>query len=91
MASAVFRYQFPWTVTTTGAAQTHHYETLLGWLKPVHFVWGCADDVFNEAWGRQWAQQMSASFDAIPEAGHFLQNTHGTEVSGFILQRISEE
>lgn len=69
------------------AAQTHHYQTLLNWSKPVNFVWGCADDVFNEAWGRKWAAQMNASFDAIPEAGHFLQNTHGAEVAGFILKR----
>jgi len=34
---------------------------------------------------------MNASFDAIPEAGHFLQNTHGAEVAGFVLARISKE
>ena len=69
------------------AAQTHHYQTLLNWNKRVNFIWGCADDVFNEAWGRKWAEQMNASFDAIPQAGHFLQNTHGTDVAGFILQQ----
>jgi haloalkane dehalogenase len=70
------------------AAQTHHYRTLLNWDKPVHFVWGCADDVFTEAWGRQWAQQMGGSFDGIAEAGHFLQNTHGQEVAELILKRL---
>ena len=70
-----------------GAAQTHHYETLLNWRKPVNFIWGCEDDVFNEAWGRLWAKQMNATFDAIPDAGHFLQNTHGEMVAGFILSR----
>ena len=74
-----------------GAAQTHQYQTLLKWQKAVHFIWGCADDVFNEAWGRKWAGQMGASFDAIPDAGHFLQNTHGPEVAAHILKRISEE
>ncbi len=74
-----------------GAAQTLHYRTLLNWDKHVHFVWGCSDDVFNEAWGRKWAGQMNATFDAIPEAGHFLQNSHGAETAGFILKRISEE
>ncbi len=74
-----------------GAAQTLHYRTLLNWDKHVHFVWGCSDDVFNEAWGRKWAEQMNATFDAIPEAGHFLQNSHGAETAGFILKRISEE
>ncbi len=74
-----------------GAAQTLHYRTLLNWDKHVHFVWGCSDDVFNEAWGRKWADQMNATFDAIPDAGHFLQNTHGAETAGFILKRIGEE
>jgi haloalkane dehalogenase len=70
-----------------GAAQTHHYRTLLNWNKPVHFIWGCSDDVFTESWGRAWAAQMNASFDPIADAGHFLQNTHGAEVARHILNR----
>jgi haloalkane dehalogenase len=73
-----------------GAAQTHHYHTLLNWNKAVNFIWGCADDVFTEAWGRQWAGQMNASFDGIAEAGHFLQNTHGARVVEHILQRAGD-
>jgi len=69
------------------AAQAHHYQVLLQWDKPVHFIWGCADDVFNEDWGRKWANQMQASFDPIATAGHFLQNTHGSEVATLILDR----
>lgn len=74
-----------------GAAQTLHYNILKQWEKPVHFIWGCQDDVFTQAWGRTWASQMNASFDAIPDAGHFLQNTHGADVAAFVLDRISEE
>jgi haloalkane dehalogenase len=74
-----------------GAAQTYHYITLLEWDKPVHFIWGCSDDVFTESWGTQWALQMNASFDGIAEAGHFLQNTHGVEVVEILLKRINEE
>jgi haloalkane dehalogenase len=73
-----------------GAAQTHHYRTLLNWNKPVNFIWGCADDVFTEAWGRQWAAQMNASFTAIPDAGHFLQNTHGALVAKYILSNATQ-
>ncbi len=72
------------------AAQTHHYRTLLNWSKPMHFIWGCTDDVFTEAWGRQWAGQMNASFDPIADAGHFLQNTHGEQVAQLIVQRRDE-
>ncbi|MFT5443661.1 MAG: haloalkane dehalogenase [Myxococcota bacterium] len=72
-----------------GAAQTHHYRTLLHWKKDVHFIWGCADDIFTEAWGREWAGRMNASFDPIPEAGHFLQNTHGAQIAELLLGRIA--
>jgi len=68
------------------AAQTFHYRTLLGWDKGVHFIWGCTDDVFTESWGRKWAGQMNARFDAITDAGHFLQNTHGAELVRLILE-----
>jgi len=54
----------------------------------VHFVWGCADDIFTESWGRTWAGRLNASFDAIADAGHFLQNTHGRHVADRILQRV---
>lgn len=74
-----------------GTVQTHCYKTLQSWDKPAHFIWGCADDVFTEAWGRQWATQMNASFNPIDDAGHFLQNTHGEEVANIILKRIEAE
>lgn len=67
------------------AAQELHYNILLNWPKPVHFIWGCSDDVFTEEWGREWARRMNASFDPIADAGHFLQNTHGKQVAELIL------
>lgn len=71
------------------AAQTLHYRTLLNWAsnesKGCHFIWGCADDVFTEAWGRHWAAQMRARFDPLPDAGHFPQNTHGEQLARLIL------
>jgi len=74
-----------------GAAQNLHYDVLLKSNIPAHFIWGCADDVFTEAWGRKWAGQMNASFDAIPDAGHFLQHSHGGEIVAFLLERILQE
>ncbi len=71
-----------------GAAQTLHYRILLGWDKPVHFVWGGADNVFTEAWGRTWAERMGADIDVIPDANHFLQNSHGPLVVEYILRRF---
>ena len=75
-----------------GAAQTMHYRSLLEWPKPVHFIWGCQDDVFTQAWGETWARQMGdASFDGLADAGHFLQNTHGAMVVEKLLARIAGE
>ena len=73
------------------AAQTLHYRVLLELQKPAHFIWGCADDVFTEAWGRQWAQRMGASFVGIEGAGHFLQNSHGPQVCDLLLKAIAAE
>ena len=68
------------------AAQTLHYRTLLGWSKGVHFIWGCMDNVFTEAWGREWARRMgNARFDALEDAGHFPQNTHGKRLARLII------
>ena len=82
--------------TGNGAAQTLHYRLLLAWDKPLHFIWGCADDVFTEAWGREWASRFQAipggaTFDPIEDAGHFLQNTHGNRLAEILLTRIGEE
>ena len=74
-----------------GASQVLHYRALLEWPKPVHFVWGSADDIFTEAWGSRWAGQMHATFDPIAGAGHFLQNTHGGDIVDIILRRIAAE
>lgn len=72
-------------------AQAHHYEVLLKWPKPAHFIWGIEDHVFTEEWGRGWCEKMhGASFDSTPGAGHFLQNTHGSIVAGHPLQRIQD-
>ena len=73
------------------AAQALHHRTLLAAECPSYFIWGCSDNVFTEAWGRTWAERMGASFDPIPAAGHFLQNTHGPEVADLLLKRIAAE
>jgi len=68
------------------AAQSLHYRTLLNWPGSCHFIWGCRDNVFTEAWGRKWSSQMNARFHAIDDAGHFPQNTHGEHLVDLILQ-----
>lgn len=74
----------------TGRLQQRQFETLLGWTKPIHFIWGGADNIFTEAWGRKWAARYpQATFDLLPHAGHFLQDTHGAEIAEIFLGRYS--
>ena len=40
---------------------------------PIHVAFADSDPIFPEAWGRQWATELGASFDRIERAGHFLQ------------------
>lgn len=67
------------------------WDTLVEWPKPAHFVWGSADQVFTEAWGREWAAQMPQSTLDVINGGHFLQETHGVEVATLLLERIDAE
>lgn len=70
------------------AAQARHFEMLKTWAKPVHFIWGGADPVFTTDWGRTWAGSFpQATFDLLPEAGHFLQESHGATVAELYLAR----
>lgn len=70
--------------------QAHHFESLKGWTKPVNFIWGGADAVFTEAWGRAWATHYpQATFDLLPDAGHFLQETHGEQIADLFFARLT--
>lgn len=72
------------------AAQQRHFDTLLGWTKPIHFIWGGTDNIFTEAWGRAWAGRYpQATFDLLPDAGHFLQDTHADQIADLFLGRIA--
>lgn len=86
-----FPLSLPFDNPTGGAAdlQAEWFETLLGWTKPVHFIWGGADAVFTEDWGRAWAARYpQATFDLLPEAGHFLQETHGEVIADLFLAHV---
>lgn len=87
-----FPLSLPFTNPEGGnaAAQQRHFDTLLTWTRPVHFIWGGADNIFTEAWGREWAGKFpQATFDLLPEAGHFLQDTHGDAIADLFFARIA--
>ncbi len=87
-----FPLSLPFHDPLAGAAedQARNFETLKAWAKPVHFIWGGADAVFTEAWGRQWASLYpQATFDLLPDARHFLQETHGARIAAIFLSRLA--
>ena len=71
-------------------AQSFHYKDLMDCTQPpgksCNFIWGGSDMAFPEQQGREWAAKMSAPFHVIPDAGHFLQNSHGQTVAEVILE-----
>ena len=86
--------QFPLSIPVrdhargNGDAQAAHFAAVNATRLPVHFVWGCADDVFPEEWGRSWhARIPHATWDAFEDAGHFLQDTHGDRIAAAVLSR----
>jgi haloalkane dehalogenase len=69
-----------------GDVQARHFAAINATRLPVHFVWGLADDVFPGEWGRRWHGRIPhATWDAFDDAGHFLQDTHGTEIARVVL------
>ncbi len=71
-----------------GDAQARHFAAVNATRLPVHFVWGLADDVFTRDWGRRWHSLIPhATWDAIDDAPHFLQDTHGERIAHIVLGR----
>ncbi|MCB1692790.1 MAG: alpha/beta fold hydrolase [Pseudomonadales bacterium] len=71
------------------AQQERCFAAMDTWQMPKHFIWGCSDNVFTEAWGEKWSSRYpGATLDKIPEAGHFLQETHAREIVDIMLRRI---
>lgn len=70
----------------SGDAQAVHFAAINATRLPVHFVWGLADDVFNGDWGRRWHSLIPhATWDALDDAAHFLQDTHGEHIAQIVL------
>jgi haloalkane dehalogenase len=74
------------------AAQARDFARLKALDRPVHVIFGDADEVFTADWGRAWASMLrNATFDAVAGAGHFVQEDAGEEVAAILLRRIAGE
>jgi len=82
--------------------QAAAFDALASWDKPAHVIFGDADRIFSEAWGRQFAAHIpGATFHSIEGEGHrpLLQTgggggsgTHrGDEFAALVLRLIGEE
>lgn len=88
--------QFPLSIPVhdhtrgNGDAQAAHFVAICATTLPVHFVWGLLDEVFTGEWGRAWhARIPHATWDAIEDASHFLQDTHGERIVDLVLRHAA--
>jgi uncharacterized protein (DUF1330 family) len=80
------------------------WNSLASWDKPAHVIFGAADRVFTEAWGRQFAAHIpGATFTSIegeghrpmlftgPAGGQFTGKHRGDEFAELVLRLIRTE
>jgi haloalkane dehalogenase len=73
-----------------GDTQARHFEAINASALPVHFVWGLADHVFDEAWGRRWHSLIpNSTWNDFADAAHFLQDTHGQRIAEIVLGHVA--
>lgn len=70
--------------------QGRAYAALGAWKKPAHVIFGDQDQVFNVEWGKEFAAHIpGATFDAIPGAGHMVQEV-GAPLAELFLRHIGQ-
>ena len=73
------------------AEQARDRKVLPQLTMPKHLMFGSADEIFTEQSGRAWAASLpGATFDAIPGAGHFVQEEAGEEIVDVLLARATD-
>jgi haloalkane dehalogenase len=87
--------RFPLSIPANGSnadnaiAQQRQFEKVNETTLPVHFVWGVTDNVFTREWGLRWHSLIPHSTWHEIEAGHFLQDTHGTAIAEHVINHAS--
>lgn len=75
-------------VSGNATEQARHFAAVNSTNLPVHFVWGATDNVFTLEWGKQWHSMIPHSTWHQVDGGHFLQDTHGTEIAEHVLGQM---
>ncbi len=87
-----FPFCLPFAEPEAGNAedQARCFEALKRFPRPVHFVFGDADEVFPFSWAERWHALVAGStLDRIAGAGHFVQADAPRELVDTILRRIA--
>ena len=100
-------YRWPWMLpfaqpdAGNATRQATAFDALASWHKPAHVIFGDSDQVFTEAWGRQFAAHIpSATFNSIEGEGHRpllwtggqgIGAHRGDEFAALVLRLIREE
>ena len=70
------------------AEQARCFEALKRYPRPIHFVFGDADEVFPFSWAERWHDAVRGStLDRVSGAGHFVQADAPGELVDAILRR----
>ena len=82
-----FPYCLPFENPGDGDAvnQARDFAALPGLPMSKHLIFGDADKIFTADWGRAWAANLGATFDAIKDGGHFVQEDGGEEIAQVML------
>jgi haloalkane dehalogenase len=85
-----FPFCIPFAEPEAGNAreQQRCFDALLKYPRPVHFVFGDADEVFTFRWAERWHGLVRGStLDRIAGVGHFVQEDASDEFTAAILRR----
>jgi len=85
-----FPFCIPFAEPEAGNAadQQRCFEALRRYPRPIHFVFGDADEIFPWSWAERWhAQVPGSTLDRIAGAGHFVQEDASDALSEAILLR----
>ncbi len=83
--------RFPLSIPFNGVnpesatAQKNHFAVVNATKLPVHFIWGTKDNVFTTEWGKKWHSLIPHSTWHETDGGHFLQDTHGSDIARHVL------
>jgi haloalkane dehalogenase len=87
-----FPFCLPFAQPDLGDAklQSDTRTALAAWDIPKHVAFGDHDVIFTWAWAERWADELGATLDRIPGAGHFVQLDAPEDCLEIITSRLGD-